>query len=173
MKLDKDGFSAMTRKFVLCDTQEPTPQPTYKPEVIKAMMPRVYFVYGSLMDPATLQAVIAAREPPMLRPAMIFGYHIKMWGQYPALLDSRPLLTVHGMAFKIDDFEHIDEIRQRLKDYEGPNYEPLQCLVQYEGEEEERVRAITFEWVGDQTQLKEGVFDLKDYQMRNLESRRS
>jgi hypothetical protein len=79
MKLDKDGFSAMTRKFVLCDTQEPTPQPTYKPEVIKAMMPRVYFVYGSLMDPATLQAVIAAREPPMLRPAMIFGYHIKMW----------------------------------------------------------------------------------------------
>jgi hypothetical protein len=73
MKLDKDGFSAMTRKFMLFDTQEPTPQPTYKPEVIKATNTKVYFVYDSLMDPATLQAVIAAREPPVLRPAKIFG----------------------------------------------------------------------------------------------------
>jgi gamma-glutamylcyclotransferase (GGCT)/AIG2-like uncharacterized protein YtfP len=173
MKLDKDGFSAMTRKFMLFDTQEPTPQPTHKPEVVKAMNPRVYFVYGSLMDPVTLQTVIAAREPPVLRPAKIFGYHIKMWGRYPALLDSRPLLKIHGMAFKIDDFEHIDKIRKRLQDFEGPNYEPPQCLVQFEGEEEKRVRAITFEWVGDQRELKEGVFDLKDYQMRNLESKKS
>jgi len=123
------------------------------------------------MDPATLQAVIAAREPPVLRPATISGYHLKMWGDYPALLDSRPMLTIHGMAFEINEFEDVDQIRQRLQDYEGPNYKPLQCFVQFNGQE--RVRAITFEWVGDQSELKEGIFDLKDYQMRKLESNTS
>jgi gamma-glutamylcyclotransferase (GGCT)/AIG2-like uncharacterized protein YtfP len=172
MKLDKDGYSAMTRNFMLFHAQElPPPQTELSPEVRKALQPRVYFVYGSLMDPATLQAVIAARQPPVLRPATICGYHIKMWGRYPALLDKRPLLTIHGMAFEIDDSEHIDQIRQRLQDYEGPNYAPLGVLVQYEGEEE-RVRARTFEWVGDDSELKDGVFDLKDYQMRKLEDQR-
>lgn len=141
-------------------------------EIAKAPIPRVYFVYGSLMNSATLQTVIAARDPPQLRPAKIHGYYLKMWGQYPALLKSQPLHTVHGMAFEIGPFEHIGQIRQRLQDYEGPNYRPLICSIQFEGEEE-CVRAITFEWIGDKSELKEGVFDLKDYQMRNLESKRS
>lgn len=123
MKLDKDGYSAMTRRFMLFDTQElPSPPPQFNPEVYKALEPRVYFVYGSLIDPATLQAVIAARQPPVFRPATIHGYHLKTCGQYLALLDRRPMLTIHGMAFEIDDSEHIDQIRQRLQDYEGPNY---------------------------------------------------
>jgi gamma-glutamylcyclotransferase (GGCT)/AIG2-like uncharacterized protein YtfP len=172
MKLDKDGYSAMTRNFMLFHTQElPPPQTEHSSEVLKALQPRVYFVYGSLMDPVTLQAVIAARQPPVLRPAKTHGYHLKMWGQYPALPDERALLTVHGMAFEIDDSEHIDQIRQRLQDYEGPNYTPLGVLVQYEGEEE-RVRAKTFERVGDKSELKDGVFDLKDYQMRKLEDQK-
>lgn len=171
MKLDRDGFTAMERKFMQYNAQETTSLPTYDPEALKAANPRVYFVYGSLMDPATLQAVTKAREPPKLRPATISGYHLKMWGRYPALLNRRPLLSVHGMAFEIGEFEDVDQIRQRLQNYEGPNYRPLGCLVQYEGNGE-RVRANTFEWVGEQSELKEGVFDLKDYQMRNLESRK-
>lgn len=82
------------------------------------------------------------------------------------------MLTIYGMAFEIDDSEHIDQIRQRLQDHEGPNYTPLGVLVQYEGEEE-RVRASAFEWVGEQSELKEGVFDLEDYQMRKLEDQKS
>jgi len=172
MKLDANGHSLMTRRFMLLDTQEPTPLPPYDPEAVKAANPKVYFVYGSLMDPTTLQSVIKAREPPVLRPAKISGYHLRMWGRYPALLDKRPLLIIQGMAFEISEFEDVDSIRQRLKDYEGPNYKALQCFVQFDGNEE-RVRAITFKWVGDQSELKEGVFDLKDYQMRNLESRQN
>lgn len=171
MKLDKHGHSLMTRRFMLLDTEEFTPLPVQDLEARKALIPRVYFVYGSLMDPTTLQAVVKAREPPVLRPATISGYHIKMWGQYPALLNEKPFLEVHGMAFDIGEFEDVDQIRQRLQDYEGPNYRQLACYVQFEGQEE-RVRAYTFEWVGDQSELKEGVFDLKDYQMRNLESRK-
>jgi gamma-glutamylcyclotransferase (GGCT)/AIG2-like uncharacterized protein YtfP len=172
MKLHKNGFTAMERKFIQLNAEGPTPQPDRDPKHYKALDPRVYFVYGSLMDPATLKSVIAAREPPKLRPAIIRGYHLKMWGQYPALLDRRPMLTIHGMAFEIDDSEHIDQIHQRLQDYEGPNYTPLGVLLQYEGEEE-RVRANTFEWVGDHSELKDGVFDLKDYQMRKLEDQKS
>jgi cation transport regulator ChaC len=172
MKPDENGNSEMTRRFMRLDTEELPTLPPYNREALKAMNPRVYFVYGSLMDSATLQAVIKAREPPILRPAKIFGYHIKMWGRYPALLDSRPMLIISGMAFGIGEFEDVDQICQRLQDYEGPNYKPLQCYVQFEGDEE-RVRAITFEWVGDKSELKEGAFDLKDYQMRKLESNKS
>ena len=163
---------------VSCHTQEPTADNLLsdQTEVVKALVPRVYFVYGSLMDPTTLKAVIAARGPPMLRPATISGYHIKMWGRYPALLDSldsQPPPTIHGMAFEIDRFEHAGRMCQRLQEYEGSKYELVQCLVQFEDDARECVRATTFKWIGHQRELKEGVFDLKDYQMYRLESNNS
>lgn len=161
----------MERKSMQYNARDTTPPLTCGSQALKAANLRVYFVYGSLMDSTTLQSVIKAREPPLLRPATISGYHLKMWGRYPALLTTSPLLVVHGMAFEIGNFEDVDRIRERLQNYEGQNYRPLGCLVQFK-DDGERVRANTFEWVGDQSELKEGVFDLKDYQMRNLESRK-
>ena len=118
------------------DTKELPTLPPHNREALKAMNPNVYFVYGSLMDPVTLQSVIAARDPPILRPAEIFAYHIKMWEKYPALLDHQPMLIISGMAFEISEFEDIDQIRQRLQDYEGPNYRPLQCYLRFQGDKE-------------------------------------
>ncbi|THY67285.1 hypothetical protein D6C86_10619 [Aureobasidium pullulans] len=132
----------------------------------------IYFVYGSLMDPSTLQSALQTIFPPTLHPATLTGYHIKMWGSYPALLPSSLSSSVNGMVFEINAFEHAKQIQQRLEEYEGPNYKLEECVVEVRGRGDEgvrRVRARVFGWIGGEEELKEGVFDLKDYQMRKLE----
>jgi len=145
------------------------------PDFTSSSQSNVYFVYGSLMDPSTLQSILHTTFPPTLDPANLTGYHIKMWGSYPALLPSSPSSSVNGMVFEISAFEHAKQIQQRLEEYEGPNYKLRECTVEVRGrgdEEVRRVRARVFEWIGGEEELKEGVFDLKDYQMKKLEGRR-
>lgn len=109
-------------------------------------------------------------ERPILRLANLPGYHLKMWGQYPALINARPLLTVPGMVF--DAGEHNDRsvnVLTKLQAYEGGNYKCRLCSVEYIGQEGVDVRANTFQWIGDTAELKSGSFDLKDYQMSRIE----
>ena len=131
--------------------------------------PKIWFFYGSLMDPSTLQSVLSLAERPTLRPANLPGYHLKMWGQYPALIDARPMLTVPGMVFEADEHDRSEDILAKLQAYEGDNYKYRTCLVEIVGQEGEDVEASTFQWCGDTAELKEGSFDLKDYQMSKLE----
>ncbi|MCJ1264034.1 hypothetical protein MMC22_003905 [Lobaria immixta] len=44
------------------------------------------FFYGTLMDPTTLQWVLELPSPPVLRPATVTGFAVKMWGVYPVLI---------------------------------------------------------------------------------------
>lgn len=124
------------------------------------------------MDPPTLQTVLSSRECPTLLPAHLHGYHIKMWGRYPALVDGRALPKVPGMVFTVSEFQHIRDVGGLLQHYEGPNYSPVQVLVELVGQEGTLVNAMTFKWTGDEKELTEGSFDLKDYQMRRFETRR-
>ncbi|KAL2027488.1 hypothetical protein VTO58DRAFT_111579 [Aureobasidium pullulans] len=98
-----------------------------------------------------------------------------MWGSYPALLLSSPSSSVNGMVFETSAFEHAKQIQQRLEEYEGSNYKLRQCIVKVRGRGDEgvrRIRARVFGWIGGEEELKERVFDLKDYQMKKLEGRR-
>ncbi|THH27239.1 hypothetical protein EUX98_g6949 [Antrodiella citrinella] len=55
--------------------------------------PCLLFFYGTLSLPHVLQRVLGLNEAPILLPASIKGFSIKMWGPYPALI--RP-----GHAYK-------------------------------------------------------------------------
>lgn len=124
-----------------------------------------YFFYGSLMDPKQLQQVLGRREPPRgfhLRPAEIIGYHIRMWGPYPVLLDGPPGNVVKGVAYEIEGGEYKDKLAR----YETANYREHNCMIQFSAEES--VIGTTFQWAGDESDLRDGSFDLKDWQMTHL-----
>lgn len=60
--------------------------------------PKFYmFFYGTLMDPSTLQWVVELPSPPVLRPATVTGFAVKMWGVYPVLVRE------HGKIFGDED----------------------------------------------------------------------
>lgn len=124
----------------------------------------LYFLYGTLMDPTQLQRVLGLRDQPRsseLVPAEIVGYHTRMWGPYPALVDGPPGSVVKGMAYWVDG----EEAKKRLADYETDNYREHKCAIRLEGA---KISGTTFEWAGDEDDLKEGSFDLKDWQMARL-----
>jgi gamma-glutamylcyclotransferase (GGCT)/AIG2-like uncharacterized protein YtfP len=161
--------SAMTRKFQLAAEGGEVDVDIFQ-NYVPSPPPTVWFFYGSLMDPSTLQSVLSLAERPKLRPANLPGYHLKMWGQYPALIDGRPLLTVPGMVFEAGEHnERSKDVLAKLQTYEGENYKCRLCSVEYVGQEGVDVRATTFQWIGDTTELKAGSFDLKDYQMSRIE----
>ena len=56
-----------------------------------AYIPKLFFFYGSLMDPLRLQDVLQLPAPPVLKPARVKSYKIMLWGQYPCceVRDSR------------------------------------------------------------------------------------
>ncbi|CAJ2514282.1 Uu.00g024010.m01.CDS01 [Anthostomella pinea] len=122
----------------------------------------MYFFYGSLMDAGILQRVTGLREKPTLTPARIEGYRIKMWVQYPALLDGDPGSMVHGMACVVEGAQAKD----RLEQYETVNYKKVWCTIQMGNGT--YVSGTTFMWAGDKSDLKEGTFDLKDWQMEHV-----
>ncbi|RFU24009.1 hypothetical protein B7463_g12329, partial [Scytalidium lignicola] len=122
-----------------------------------------YFFYGSLMDPETLRRVLKLQELPRLFPSKILGYHCMLWGEYPALIDGMLNEPVYGMAFEVQSPEDVT----RLENYETKKYENTGCIIQFE--DGTKVAGRTFVWAGDQAELKEGRFDLKDWKMDNLE----
>jgi gamma-glutamylcyclotransferase (GGCT)/AIG2-like uncharacterized protein YtfP len=175
MNQDNNDHGRIHSNHISYDSKDSPSLSSNNPDFTSSSQSNVYFVYGSLMDPSTLQSVLQTTFPPTLHPATLTGYHIRMWGSYPALLPSSPSSSVHGMVFEINAFEHAKQIQQRLEEYEGPNYKLEECIVEVQGRGDEgvrRVRARVFGWIGGEEELKEGVFDLKDYQMRKLEGKR-
>ncbi|KAI3394425.1 hypothetical protein diail_2675 [Diaporthe ilicicola] len=123
----------------------------------------LYFFYGSLMDPTHLQRVLGLKyRPRNLEPAEVIGYHIRMWGPYPALLDGPPGSVVKGRAYEVEAGDDQD----KLAHYETDNYKEHKCIIRLEGGG--RIFGTTFQWAGDVDELKDGSFDLKDWQMSHL-----
>lgn len=48
---------------------------------------KLYFLYGTLMDPSTLASVLKQPGRPELHPATMTGYSIKLWGEYADLVE--------------------------------------------------------------------------------------
>lgn len=57
---------------------------------------KLYFLYGTLMDPSTLASVLKQPGRLELYPAYITGYPIKLWGEYPAIVDDISDQTIRG-----------------------------------------------------------------------------
>jgi hypothetical protein len=90
-----------------------------------------------------------------------------MWGQYPVLLD-KPNSTVYGMAFEVNTLEEV----KRLEAYETDHYRNVACNLYLRGhgdEYEDRMSGRRFVWMGKHEELREGQFDLKDWQMKRSE----
>lgn len=150
----------MARKFLNSGGQAWEPDPTYD---YNAFRKEFYFFYGTLMDPKTLAEVLRLPSRPTCYPANIIGYSCKLWGPYPALVDNPPGAIIHGMAYEVQSPEEVNY----LQAYETDNYKPRGCLIEFEDGKE--VAGKVFKWNADKSLLKEGVFDLKDWQMEKLD----
>ncbi len=153
-------LSPMARKFLHAQGRawEPDPNVNYGPPDKE-----LYFFYGSLMDPSMLAKVLQLRDPPELLPAKVIGYCIKLWGPYPALLDGPTGSAVYGMAYEVQS----PSDKKRLADYETNHYKVRSCRIHLQ--DGSIVLGRTFMWNADKALLKEGTFDLKDWQMSRLE----
>ncbi|THW37136.1 hypothetical protein D6D21_08402, partial [Aureobasidium pullulans] len=118
MNHGNDDHGRIHSNHISYDSKDSPSLSTNNPDFTSSSQSNVYFVYGSLMDPSTLQSVLQITFPPTLHPATLTGYHIRMWGSYPALLLSSPSSSVYGMVFEINAFEHAKQIQQRLEEYE-------------------------------------------------------
>jgi gamma-glutamylcyclotransferase (GGCT)/AIG2-like uncharacterized protein YtfP len=149
-------ISSMSRKFLSGRAFEP-PQDF---DSVISFRPQYFFFYGSLMDPMQLRNVLYLEEPPILQPATITGWEIKMWDKYPALVFNH---ITHGMAYEVRKEEHV----KYLTDYETEVYRVKGCMIKLAGGRE--LPGKTFIWNAGQELLKEGSFDLKEWQMEQLE----
>lgn len=162
-----DDLSPMARKFLAAGDDDDVWQVDNAfldmQEAAEREKKTPYFFYGSLMDASTLQRVLGLEERPQLKPASIIGYHIKMWRPYPALQDGPTGNVVSGMMWEVEGTKR----KERLAEYETSNYKEWGCVIDME--DGSNVLGTTFMWNGDASELKEGTFDLKDWQMNQLD----
>jgi len=155
----KEKLSTMARKF-LSGGRGFVPPPDRDNFV--GFRPTYFFFYGSLMDVGQLRKVLQLKEPPVLQPASIVEWDIMMWGQYPALIFKVNNVT-HGMAYEVQKEEHVEY----LKHYETEAYKVKGCRIKFADGRE--LSGKTFIWNAGKELLKEGKFNLKDWQMEQLE----
>ena len=115
------------------------------------------------MDITTLTNVLHLKERPRLQPATVVGYHCKLWGAYPVLLDGPYGAEVTRVAYEVESAEHV----KLLQDYGTERYREASCEIQLM--DGSMVVGSTFVWDLNDEELCEGVFDLKDFQMNQLE----
>lgn len=130
------------------------------------------------MDPSLLAEILGLEkndnEPELeLRPAYIIGYERKLWGQYPALLNSDSSAqgsssVVEGAVYNVQTVED----GEKLAAYETGNYRTESCLIHYtDGKEPSQELGYTFLFAGNPNDLSEGSFDLKVW-LRRMGRRR-
>jgi gamma-glutamylcyclotransferase (GGCT)/AIG2-like uncharacterized protein YtfP len=157
---DSKKPSLIDRKFLKGDAFVP---PSDRDNFV-GFRPHHIFLYGTLMDPVQLQKVLQLENRPTLQPASIVGWKLMLWGQYPALV-FQPGNIIHGMAYEVQKESHM----VYLKYYETKAYRVKGCNIKLGNGTE--VLGETFIYNGDENLLKEGSFDLKDWQIEQLEKK--
>ena len=121
-----------------------------------------YFFYGSLCSPTFLAEVLdlPPSPPPILRPAKISSFSLRLWGQYPALVEGPAEAVVEGLVYDVSS--EVDGLR--LAQYETMAYRAVTCTITYtDGESPGECEGTVFLFVGRQRDLHDGVFDLKEW----------
>jgi gamma-glutamylcyclotransferase (GGCT)/AIG2-like uncharacterized protein YtfP len=122
-----------------------------------------YFFYGTLMDPSLLSEILNLPEKSSLRPAKLVGHSLKLWGQYPALVDGATGEVVEGMAYNVESRQHAE----KLAEYEARAYRPAPCRIHFtDGEELGEISGTTFQYAGHPMDITEGKFDLEVWPRR-------
>jgi hypothetical protein len=116
------------------------------------------------MDPGQLCRVLRLNDLPTLQVTSIVGWKMMLWGEYPALI-FKPGNVVYGMTCEIQKELHFE----LLKNYETEAYKIKGCRIKLADGME--VLGETFIYDGERDLLKEGSFDLKDWQMEQLEKK--
>ncbi|SMR56275.1 unnamed protein product [Zymoseptoria tritici ST99CH_3D1] len=118
-----------------------------------------YFFYGTLQDPGILSEVLRLDDKPALKPARVVGYAVKLWGQYPALVDGSPEEMVEGAVFEVAN----EAAAARLAQYETKAYRARPCLIRVwsRDEGEKLIEGFAFLYDGRSKDLSDGEFDLK------------
>jgi hypothetical protein len=120
------------------------------------------------MSPALVATILGLEEAPVMRPAKVHHFKLKMWGQYPALVNGTGDDQVQGIVSEVQVQEHAE----RLAKYETRAYEVAACKILFtDGEGEisgETVNGFTFVSCFPPERLRErkGAFDLQDWLMR-------
>ncbi|KXH61467.1 hypothetical protein CSAL01_03878 [Colletotrichum salicis] len=106
-----------------------------------------YFFYGTLSDPSVLKNLIGIGEP-VYSAAKVRGGRLGTWGgKYKALVDAPAYETgcIEGHAFLITNKDQEDA----LQCYETDSYEVVRCMIELEGQKDEKIRGLTFRFIGD------------------------
>jgi len=125
--------------------------------------PKLYFFYGTLMDPGHLARVLQLgdTESPVTRPASITGYSCKMSGSYPSIVDGpSPESIVHGVALEVTSLLVV----RKIAEYQSFSYVKHDCIIRFE--DGESLSGVTFKWRGPAEDLQEGSFDLREWQSK-------
>ncbi|RDB21812.1 hypothetical protein Hypma_010824 [Hypsizygus marmoreus] len=145
-----------------------TPKPRVQPAPVSfrpEFEDHLLFFYGTLTLPHFLKAILSLSDSPILTPAHITGFLLKMWGPYPALVptrDSGDGDRVNGWAYVVKTEHHLT----RLKIYETENYKLAPCTVMLEGGEAKD--GWTFIWNGYPEELKDGTFTPNSVALQGL-----
>ncbi|PWY84284.1 hypothetical protein BO83DRAFT_84451 [Aspergillus eucalypticola CBS 122712] len=156
--------------------QQPTPFPSATSETSdrsapntqhdpQLFQPHYFFFYGSLCDPSSLAKVLNRQDKPPTRPGMIMEHGMRMWGEFPALLDGCPEKPIYGVGYKV----RSPEEENRLAEYETDMYRKKGCVIEFR--DGSKVPGVTFVWNADPWLLKEEGFDMKDWLLEQTESR--
>lgn len=157
--IDRDQkLSLINREFLSGQAFEPHPDR----DNFIGFRPQYFFSYGSLMDTRQLRKVIQLQEIPVLQPATIVGWNSMLWGQYPALIFKINGIT-HGIAYEVQKKEQVEYLMR----YETDAYRVKGCIIKFADGRE--LPGKTFIWNAEKELLKEGIFDLKDWQTKQLE----
>ncbi|TVY46560.1 hypothetical protein LOCC1_G005760 [Lachnellula occidentalis] len=157
--MDTDQMLSLTnRNFPSGRAFEPPPDR----ENSHGFRPQYFFFYGSLIDARQLRKILQLQKTPVLQCASIVGWDIMLWGQYPALIFKADTVT-YGMAYEVQKEEHVEYLMR----YETDAYRVNGCEIKLADGRE--VGGKTFVWNAGKELLKEGSFDLKDWQMEQLE----
>ena len=151
----KNYVSPMAKKFIAA--REHPGDRTYLDYRPAPWKPIHYFFYDSLMDEQQLTEVLHLDSPPVLRPAFLTGYSIKMFGPRPALIDGpvRVGNIVNGMVYEVQREDH----EKMLMRFETDAYQSEWCGIRPE-DGGKLIYGSTFLWAGDPDLLSEGSFDL-------------
>lgn len=122
----------------------------------------LYFFYGTLMDPATLQRMTGLQTVPHMKPAHVVSYTTKLWGSYPVLLQGRRDDVVRGVVCEIEG----SGPKRWLEEYEGKDYDEWDLDLRLDKPDGtwEVALGVTFKWVGPRDKLEEGTFSLSKWQ---------
>ncbi|KAK6537984.1 hypothetical protein TWF694_010876 [Orbilia ellipsospora] len=140
------------------DTRTHIPDPTFEPFLL--------FLYDALSLPMMLKHILDLPDDPVLLPASLPGYVIRMHGIDSALVPDEPLSegaesqrTVGGAAYLVRRREHRDIlVAHEMKENYRIGEVRIRVTLEGSGEEVER-RAMAFLWDGDVKELAEEDFD--------------